>query len=168
MFVFDKIAVILILGQNGASTPTKRSNDNCTTICAPISELASDCGYRNSTDMMGAHGEAMMQCICKNTSFNVSLITPLCASCVQENGSGGMCMQGPGINGMMSACHFASSSYTPAATSLVVGVKVSASPLITTSSLAAAATTESQNVANVRRLGLHVPIAVAAAVAILG
>lgn len=94
MFVFDKIAVILILGQNGASTPTKRSNDNCTTICAPISELASDCGYRNSTDMMGAHGEAMMQCICKNTSFNVSLITPLCASCVQENGSGGMCMQG--------------------------------------------------------------------------
>lgn len=88
------IAPSLFLREKAAGTVPTPGNGGCIPICAPMAELTSDCGYRNSSDMMGSYGEAIKQCICANTSFNVSLIAPLCASCCEENEAMGMGMSG--------------------------------------------------------------------------
>ena len=59
-------------------------------------DLASNCHYRNATGM-NMMASPMRQCICKNTSFNVSSIAALCASCLDENGR----PMGAGMGNMM-------------------------------------------------------------------
>jgi hypothetical protein len=70
-------------------------NGKCDDICSPMHKLAGACCYTMGMGM----SSAMQDCICKNTSFNVSGIAALCDSCLDENGRVSAGMMG---NGMMS------------------------------------------------------------------
>ena len=150
------------------------SNTNCTVICSPMSNLTSGCGYSNTAGMMGSQGGMMRQCICQNTSFNVRSLAALCASCIQEKlNTPGMGM-GMGtssdmegnvsllnnrssrfsnfsileMSGIMSACQFSSTSYTPAATSVVAGIHVVVSPAASTTGASSATATSAKSAAS--------------------
>lgn len=73
----------------------------CVTICEPIVQLtgicdidpgASEGGNEENGDDNNNEVEAdepiESQCICTNTSFNVSSIAALCASCINQNANG--------------------------------------------------------------------------------
>ncbi|KJZ69963.1 hypothetical protein HIM_10655 [Hirsutella minnesotensis 3608] len=120
----------------------------CRTICGPIDQLQSRCDTDLPSDNDIDERRLENQCICSNRSFDVGRIMPLCASCMQQNASP------PGrdddddnradaediaeINNLMSTCRLSSTSYSPAATSLVQGIAVNATPLTGTNQLSTA------------------------------
>lgn len=77
-------------------------NSSCYTICSPMHDLAAGCLYSNKTTGLIITAPAMHDCICKNQSFNVTEIAPLCADCLDENGRPeGAGPMGSGMGGMM-------------------------------------------------------------------
>lgn len=73
-------AIALMTRTSAYLTP----NGTCDAICSPISDLADACGYT-----LGSGMSSMMQrCMCNNTSFNVSEISPMCDSCLGEAQAG--------------------------------------------------------------------------------
>ncbi|KJZ68914.1 hypothetical protein HIM_11700 [Hirsutella minnesotensis 3608] len=117
----------------------------CRAICGPIDQLQSRCDTDLPSDNDVDERRLENQCICSNRSFDVGRIMPLCASCMQQNASP------PGrdddddnradaediaeINNLMSTCRLSSTTYSPAATSLVQGIAVNATPLTGTNQL---------------------------------
>ncbi|KAK5043536.1 hypothetical protein LTR84_011438 [Exophiala bonariae] len=112
----------------------------CSTICQPIVQLTGICdvdprpsdngpgenGGRDSTPETDEPIES--QCICTNTSFNVSSIAALCASCIEQNANGTV----DDMDDIMSACAFSSTSYAPSVTALVAQITVIATKPVTT------------------------------------
>jgi len=127
----------------------------CFDICKPILELTGTCGMTMGAamemDMTTTEMMAEMDCICKNTSFDVKKIMGLCASCMVMNAGSGnktavqsklslICpftcitadMDIVDIEMLMSGCKFPTQSYSPSATTAVAAIKVEATKPIMT------------------------------------
>lgn len=75
-------------GLTAVSVPSQ-----CSEICRPIVELTNTCDVnmevKMAMDMSAEEMKAEMDCICKNTSFDVKGIMGLCASCMGQNAGSG-------------------------------------------------------------------------------
>jgi hypothetical protein len=137
----------------------------CRTICDPIEQLKKSCDTDLPSDNDADEHRLENQCLCTNRSFDVGRVLPMCASCLQQNASPQgqdddddnradaeditgefsnisrpyfcTCLTSPRpeINNLMSTCRLSSASYSPAATSLVQGIVVNATPLTATNQL---------------------------------
>jgi hypothetical protein len=127
----------------------------CSDICKPIVELTGTCGMTMGAamemDMTTTEMMAEMDCICKNTSFDVKKIMGLCASCMIMNAGSSnktavqsklsfiysfACittdMKTTDIEMLMSGCKFPTQSYSPSATTAVAAIKVEATKPVMT------------------------------------
>ncbi|KAF2708619.1 hypothetical protein K504DRAFT_534223 [Pleomassaria siparia CBS 279.74] len=108
----------------------------CMDICAPIRELTGTCdinmAMEMTMDMKSTEMKAEMDCICNNKSFNVKDIMGLCASCMGMNAGSGNKTTVQNVDMMLNECSFPTKTYTPAANSILEGVKVDATKPVTT------------------------------------
>ncbi|KAH7146168.1 hypothetical protein EDB81DRAFT_934062 [Dactylonectria macrodidyma] len=114
----------------------------CSTICQPIVDLTNICDIDpNEEDSDNdkrrklrlreydeSDEEAIeANCICSNTSFDVAAVMALCASCMAQNSQ-----HSEDVDKIMSQCSFSSTSYLPAATTIVTDIEVQATKSATT------------------------------------
>lgn len=58
----------------------------CASVCRPVRELSQTCDVDG--DQVGSQtieDNLTLQCLCANNSFDIAMITALCASCMQQN-----------------------------------------------------------------------------------
>ncbi|CAI6230435.1 unnamed protein product [Periconia digitata] len=135
----------------------------CQTICSPVVELMSECAIdksktptlkRRKDSAISESTDLKYGCICENKSFDVKAVSGLCASCLSQNSGGGgekttdffgNFMFDRELGQVLNRCDFPMGSYAPSATTLVQGVKVSATASPTPTGSSNSKSTEGDN-----------------------
>ncbi|KAF6822234.1 CAP22 protein [Colletotrichum plurivorum] len=106
----------------------------CNAVCRPVLDLGRACEVDDDVirddrteDLLEA------QCVCTNSSFNISQYAPLCASCMDQNVRDRDDLDG--INDILRTCGFASTSYASTASYASSTPSVSAARPTATSQL---------------------------------
>ncbi|KAK3080359.1 hypothetical protein LTS18_002133 [Coniosporium uncinatum] len=86
----------------------------------PMVQLTQMCDPQMMIKMANM-GQANIECICNNPSFDVSVVGGLCSNCMMQAG-----VNNNELMRLESTCQFESASYQPSATVLVQGVVVTA------------------------------------------
>ncbi|KAF6834707.1 cap22 protein [Colletotrichum plurivorum] len=113
---------------------------DCNAICRPIRDLGNICTVNfipgqtnNNSDQL--QDELDAQCVCTNSSFDVKNLAAQCSSCMSQKVSSDQQRSLEGINSIMNACGFQSTSYATSATSVANTVIVLATRLTASSQL---------------------------------
>ncbi|KAH7145403.1 hypothetical protein B0J13DRAFT_665723, partial [Dactylonectria estremocensis] len=129
----------------------------CITICQPIVDLTNICDVDPNEEDSNNDKRSQLRlrennesdeeaieanCICTNTSFDVAAVMGLCASCMAQNSEDSEVLD---VDNIMSQCSFSSTSYLPAATTIVTGIEVQATKPATTGISASTSTSSASS-----------------------
>ncbi|WYZ36166.1 hypothetical protein EsH8_XI_000049 [Colletotrichum jinshuiense] len=106
----------------------------CLAVCNPIFQLGRICeGERTVISNGPTEDRLEAQCVCTNTSFDVSKYAGLCASCMSQNVDHPDYLED--INDILWTCGFPSTSYVPTASYASFTPSVQATPLTNSAQL---------------------------------